>query len=298
MCPFCRNPSAKVRKKGFFKKAATRTERVQRFFCRACRRSFSAQTGRLTFRAKKPHLDQTIFRLLASGVSQRRCAIIMSVNRGTVAKKLTRLAQFGRAGHRRWLRSDGLPRGTVAVFDEMETFEHSKMKPLSIAVVVQEGTRLVIAAEVSQMPAKGLLAERSRRKYGRRRDDRPLALRSALAEARVALSHLVTIKSDQSPRYPKYVAEVLPGILHETFKGRRGCVVGQGELKAGGFDPLFALNHSCASFRDDLKRLTRRTWCTTKRADRLQALLDLSICFHNARILEPKKVPRIEGDPV
>ena len=27
-----------------------------------------------------------------------------------------------------------------------------------------------------------------------------------------------------------------------TTKGRRGCVIGQGELKRGGYDPLFALN--------------------------------------------------------
>ena len=105
MCPFCQSPRAKVRKKGFFTKRATRTERVQQFFCRGCRRSFSAQTGRLSFRAKKPHLDQPIFRLLTSGVSQRRSAIVPGVSRGTVAKKLVRLALFARAGHRKWLRS-------------------------------------------------------------------------------------------------------------------------------------------------------------------------------------------------
>jgi hypothetical protein len=51
--------------------------------------------------------------------------------------------------------------------------------------------------------------------------------------------------------------------------------VGQGELKRGGFDPLFSLNHTAAMFRDRLKRLSHRTWCTTKRPDRLQLLLDL-----------------------
>jgi hypothetical protein len=60
--------------------------------------------------------------------------------------------------------------------------------------------------------------------------------------------------------------------------------VGQGELKRGGFDLLFALNHSCAMVRDNLKRLSRRTWCTTKRPDRLQCLLNLYICAHNAMI--------------
>ena len=94
----------------------------------------------------------------------------------------------------------------------------------------------------------------------------------------------LVVKSDECPRYPKPVRQHLPGAVHVTFKGRRGCAFGQGELKAGGFDPLFSLNHSCAMFRDNLKRLTRRTWCTTKRPDRLQCLVNIYICAHNAMI--------------
>ena len=61
-------------------------------------------------------------------------------------------------------------------------------------------------------------------------------------------------------------------------------MVGQGELKRGGFDPLFALNHTAAMYRDRIKRLSRRTWCTTKRADRLQLLVDLYAWHHNERL--------------
>src|SRR5690606_17518952 len=92
------------------------------------------------------------------------------------------------------------------------------------------------------------------------------------------------IKSDKAPRYPRYVKQYFPNAKHEESKGRRGCVVGQGELKAGGFDPLFFLNHGCAMVRDNLKRLTRRTWCTTKDASALQDILDLYMCYHNQLI--------------
>ncbi len=44
------------------------------------------------------------------------------------------------------------------------------------------------------------------------------------------------------------------------------------------------LNQSAAMFRDDIKCLTRRTWRTTKRRDRLQRPLDMYVCAHNARI--------------
>lgn len=45
----------------------------------------------------------------------------------------------------------------------METFEHTKMKPLSITIAVIKQRRLVLGAEVSSMPAKGLLARKSRK---------------------------------------------------------------------------------------------------------------------------------------
>src|SRR5690606_13649897 len=168
-------------------------------------------------------------------------------------------------------------------FDEMETFEHTKCKPLSIAVAVEEGTRRIICAEVSQMPAKGRLAAIARRKYGYRRDDRAQGLKALCREIRRANPKVARVKSDECPRYPSIVRRYLKGVEHVTYKGLRGCVVGQGELKASGRDPLFALNHSCAMSRDNVKRLSRRTWCTTKRPDRLQSLLDLYIWHHNER---------------
>jgi len=51
-------------------------------------------------------------------------------------------------------------------------------------------------------------------------------------------------------------------LVSSTTKGRRECVVGQGELKGGGFDPLFSLNHTCAMIRAHVSRLFRRTWNT------------------------------------
>ena len=98
-----------------------------------------------------------------------------------------------------------------------------------------------------------------------------------------------TVKSDQCPRYLGLVRKHLPGAEHKTFKGRRGCVVGQGELKAGGRDPLYSLNQTCAMVRDNVKCLSRKTWCTTKRIDRLQCRLDLYVCWHNAVIDEARE---------
>ncbi len=81
--------------------------------------------------------------------------------------------------------------------------------------------------------------------------------------------------SDQSPFYPNLIRKHFPQATHKTCKGSRGAVVGLGELKKVAFDPIFTLNHTCAMFRDNLKTLSRRTWATPKKKDRLLCLLNI-----------------------
>ena len=131
------------------------------------------------------------------------------------------------------------------------------------------------------MPAKGHLASISRRKYGPRPDEREDALRRLFERIRPRISPEAEIRSDECPRYPALVKELFPAASHETTKGRRGCVAGQGELKKIGFDPLFALNHTAAMFRANVNRLIRRTWCTTKKRERLADHLTLYMAHHN-----------------
>lgn len=286
-CPWCENSDSPVIRRGFFPRRRAPGGRVQRYLCRGCRRTFSDQTLSPTYRERKPEVNQPVFRLLCTGVSERETAHALALHRRTVARKLVRMART--AAWKQALDLATRPVTRAVVFDEMETFEHSKCKPLAIAIAVEEKTRRILAMEVASMPAKGRLAALSRKKYGRRKDDRPAALRRLLTTVKAVAGETFTLKSDECPRYPKYVREILPGATHLTYKGRRGCVVGQGELKRGGFDPLFSLNHSCAMTRDRVKRLARRTWCTTKRPDRLQCLLHLMIYFHNQRLERPKR---------
>lgn len=281
-CPKC-NCSKSVIKKGFFPRANLPGGRSQRYRCRQCLFWFSQTAGTMLERQKRPDLHRTVFELLVSGVSQRRVARLSGTTQTTVARKLVFMSKFANTTQNQRLAK---MRGTVdgAVFDEMETFEHSKCKPVAIAVAVEEKSRLILGVSAVSMPAKGRLAKISRRRYGHRIDQRKDALSLVLrAISDVAVPGLC-VKSDQCPRYPGLVKTHLPGALHKTFKGRRGCVVGLGELKVGGWDPLFALNQTCAMIRDNLKCLARRTWCTTKRIDRLQCRLDLYVCAHNAEI--------------
>jgi len=221
-----------------------------------------------------------IFCLLAGGYSQRRTAFDVQINRKTVERK------FIIMGMQALMLVPFINRKrTEAVsnlqFDDMETFEHSKCKPLSITLAVEQGTRKILGFRVSKMPAKGKLAWVARKKYGYRADERSRARKSLFEELKPFINHDTIIKSDMNPHYPLDVEKEFPGCVHEVFKGRRGCVVGQGELKRGGYDPLFSLNHTCAMLRANINRLFRRTWCTTKLQERLSMHIAIYALYHN-----------------
>ena len=173
---------------------------------------------------------------------------------------------------------------TFIQFDEQESFEHSKMKPLSIALAVHGKTREILGAKVSSMPSKGLLAKRSRKKYGPRPDHRAYGARELFAEIDKWISPTVEIRSDQNPMYPKWIKNHSKTWVHTTVKGQRGCIVGGGELKKVKFDPLFSLNHTCAMNRANISRLFRKTWNTTKCKERLEDHLYIYAVRHNKKI--------------
>src|SRR5690606_28620447 len=141
------------------------------------------------------------------GVSQRACAYALGVNRKTIARRVDRFGIHAR--HQNMKRLDRERPLKRVIFDEMETFEHTKMKPLSIVVAVEKKSRRILAAEVARMPAKGLLAAKSRKKYGYRKNDRPEAIRSVLRLVRSLATNDLVVESDESPRYPKYMKEIL-----------------------------------------------------------------------------------------
>lgn len=252
---------------------------VPRYKCAHCGRHFSQATNSPCFGQNKRQINGTVFGLLVSGVSQRRISRLLGIKQLTVKRKLEFLARQARlANHRERLKH---PTVSEFQFDDLETIEHTKLKPLSVTMAVEKNSRFILGFEVSRMPAKGLLAKKALKKYGHRPDERAHARNRLFRKIRGKIHPFATIHSDESPHYPGDVKEFFPQCTHLTVKGQRGAVQGQGELKKIGFDPLFTLNHTFAMFRANINRLFRKTWCTTKR---LQALIDhieIYVFFHN-----------------
>ena len=204
--------------------------------------------------------------------------MILRVRRITVVRKFLFLALEAEFD----LRVENLkaPKAKAIEFDDLETIEHSKCKPLSVTLAVESKSRRILGLEVSRMPAKGMLVEKAK-KYGPRADERAKGRENLFLLLQELVEEDCEIKSDSNPHYAKDVAKFLPKAKYKQVLGKRGSLTGQGELKKLRFDPLFSLNHTCAMLRANINRLFRKTWCTTKRAEMLRAHLVLYADFHN-----------------
>lgn len=285
ICPniICRNQTF-ISKDGYYRRACD-SKRVQRFRCQLCGKRFSSSTGRFDYRIKKRRELTMLEHLICSKMSQTRAASVLKMNRKTVASLmlvLDRKAVIKQIDLLRKLEADKVE---YLQFDDLITVEHTKMKPLSISIAVDAKRRYILGAEVSRIPASGPLAKKSVAKYGRRTNDHEKGLKRLFEKISSSISETALVQSDNHKRYPKYVKKYLSGRNYRTYYGGRSCVAGQGELKKKFFDPLFTLNHTCAMFRDNINRLVRKTWCTTKKIEWLQMHVNIYVAYYNYRYL-------------
>lgn len=286
-CPTCSqsphycSDSRTIHPKGkFFRKSDHRW--ISRFLCTLCKKGFSNATLQAAFGQKKRKVNSTLKQLLCAGVSQRRCAKILNIHRTTVARKLVFLGLQSKEILK--TKNDFSEKITEVEFDDLETFEHTKMKPVSVIQVVEAKSRRILGLRVAKMPAKGLLAKKSLKKYGPREDERGKVRRELFQELQSLIHPKAVIKSDSSPHYPQDVKEFFPDATHITYLSRKPLNTGQGELKKGPFDPIFSINHTFAMNRYSLARLIRKTWCTTKKPENLSHHLHCYALFHNEEL--------------
>ena len=214
----------------------------------------------------------------------RRSAKLLKVSYSTVVKRTRYLA-----GHcRKELGKQYAEMTNIRFiqFDELQTIEHTKCKPLANAVAVNSETREILGFEVSSMPATGHLSKISRQKYDYRPDHRREGVLKLLRKMKPMMHAHVQILSDFCPFYASAVKEVFPQASHHQVLGEKACVAGQGELKKVGKDPLFYINHTLAMLRANINRLIRRTWSTTKDPVRLMDHLAIYTYYHNRFIIQ------------
>ena len=274
---------------GFFYRSSDK-KYIRRYRCKRCRKQFSSATTSPERTQKKRQLNPLLGELATSGVSQRRLARVLRVNPKTVVRKFRWLAQSARKKHEEFLDDHYKIQPLSEIqFDDLETSEHTKCKPLSVSLAVDPQTRKILKFKVSSMPARGHLAKIARKKYGLRPDERRSAWNDLMKELVPYVKPDCVWSSDENPHYPAHLKKHHPHSTHIQVKGGRGAITGQGELKKLRFDPIFSLNHTCAMLRANLNRLFRRTWCTTKTRQGLIDHLSLYVSYHNLILTPPRR---------
>jgi hypothetical protein len=261
---------------------------ISKFFCKCCKKYFSLTTLRPDRYQKKRRINSPLFRLYCSGMTQTRLALEFNVTRKTVVRKIRFLAKLKQASHLSFLETHYQTQPLSQIqFDDLETSEHTKCKPLSVTLAVDPRTRKILTFQVSCMPAKGHLAAISRQKYGYRTDERPEKWDLFMKQLIPYVKPECIWTSDENPHYPAPLKRHHPLATHHRKKAGRGAITGQGELKKLKFDPLFSLNHTCAMLRANMSRLFRRTWNTTKKKQGLIDHLTLYVSYHNHFLTPP-----------
>ena len=271
-------------KHGRFKRSSD-SQTIQRYRCNSCKTTFSQASFDPAYYQKKRHLNYKCAFLLSSMISMNRLSLVLNIHPITVARKLEYMA-----GQARKKCHDALSSfSTISdiQFDELQTIEHTKCKPLSVIMAVSKKERKIIAFQVSKMPATGYLASIARKKYGPRKDERLKGMTHLFEQLQQILTPNIRIQSDECRFYKPVVNTYFPQAHYLQFKGKKSAVSGQGELKKGAHDPLFSINHTFAMCRGNINRLIRKTWCTTKKISRLIDHLYIYMWVHNWKLTAP-----------
>jgi transposase-like protein len=254
---------------------------IPRFRCKACGRSFSARTFSVEFRLHKPEHTDWALELFASCVSMRQAGRLGGrLSRGSIARRMVRFGLHCQRLLRR-TRRDCLAGRLLSEFqlDEAESFEaHRVLAPLTVPVLLERETRLVLSTSVGTLPARvPRKSARFRRLPAeiRARSNRSSVVvgRCLAALLRVAApgSLLVT---DRKPAYRALLRRLDPRgtIAHGTVSSKAPRTQR---------NPLFPVNHTLAMMRDGLSRLRRRTWCHAKKRLRLWCHLGIYFAWKN-----------------
>lgn len=239
---------------------------VPRYQCKACGRKFSATRVKPIEGQHRPDLNKLIFEMAVSGASGRRITQLLGCSQNTVLRKIEALAEQAQEHHIKRL---GQVQTSFVMMDELETFVHARWKQLSVPVVVRPKTGEILAFGVARKPSSMKQGIQGNRWVI---NERPQVMTHVLALVAQCLKPGATIATDGEASYAKWIGRYLPGVRHTKQKTPEGNQ---------DYDPLFAVNVLFAKMRNDLARLGRKTWTTTKTINGLENHLWLYVAWIN-----------------
>ncbi len=271
---------------------------VQRYQCKACGTQFtSASLTDNNFH--KPELLKEIFLRYTSGYSVSRLSQELGISKNTALKMISFLSEKCRAYHFELLDSGFFSTDKI-YFDEMESFEHSKVYPVSIGVAVDCRYKRIIDIRVSEIRLKGALKKKVIKdlngylppKIANRPNNAPLMLNALMKSVKKSLIPSGFLFSDDKRYYSTLVATTLPPTVRFVQELSRT------KLKKSK-DPqgLGRFRSVCAYLRTYTGTMGRRKLNTAKTMKSLSDHFYLMIARYNKYDLnEVLKLGVVQGD--
>ena len=260
--PFCPNPecafhtgattSWRWKRDGFHLRGSGR-ERVQRYRCGHCGRSFSDQTFACTYWLKRPGLLIETFEALVHGTGFRQLARKHRCSPQTVQLHAARVGRHCVLFHE--LHRPKEPPGEPLCIDGLRNFEYSQYHPSEILLVIGASTHYTYGFEHAELRRMGTMRAAQKRKRARLEREHgrpsPRAIRDGFARVLRTVAgpaDRLTVHSDEHPEYPHVLAQLDHlNVTHRTVSSRAART---------SRNPLFAVNlmdllarHCVASMR-------------------------------------------------
>ena len=267
-CPNCL--SENTIKKGHLKNNKN-SHPIKRYQCKECSKTFTNNTSKDTFLQKRPDLNHKILVLYCEGNTLRGIARILKTTYKTVVRKFKFMAHKAREMHLKQIDNKEIVT-TYVQFDEMETFETKKTRPLGIELAIRAKTCEILSARVCRIPMKAhSVSPRIKNEY-KKVTNRKEGMTDMFLEVSKCLdADRSTLVCDGLKENVTIASDICDESLIQSYSDDYG--------------KLWKINHTCAKLRHHLSRLTRKTWATIKRMERLQMHLDLFIAHQNGYIL-------------
>lgn len=152
-------PAKWYHKNGYFTQQHS-GEKIQKYRCKNCKKDFSANTGNPMYGQAKPELNDKVFELICSGLSERKIAEELEISKLTVERKIKWLGDFAKQKHLEFMSTHASKVESIYI-EELQTYEHSKSNIVYISLVVDSATDFILEAVVTRESQ----SERLREKY-------------------------------------------------------------------------------------------------------------------------------------
>lgn len=273
-CPYkeCdRSKVARFQSRGSYRRQSD-GELVPRYQCMNCGRRFSRQTFRLDYRLKRRDLVIPVFNMLNSKVTLRQMSSIFKANLKTIAHRVRLLGRQGKEVHEFICDSNSvkLGAGSAFVFDELETFEQSRLfGPLTVPVVMHGRSWFIVHAEVGTMACRRRVTDGPIREH-----QSNLVVERVLRRVKALVDETCTphFVSDRKQSYVMLLRSIFPEYAHLRVSAR------DPRIKS---NPMFPINNLFAQMRDCVSRLVRPNWAHSKKKERLVDHLWIYVLYRN-----------------